>query len=77
VASALRNVFVGRVQEMPRQYENFERAMEKGVAFVPGSAFFTDKRSCTYGRLNFTNSSLESIQRGASLLHEAYRTLER
>ena len=52
----------------------FERAIEKGVAFVPGSAFFADKRQSSYGRLNFTHASKQSIEEGIAKLYEAYRT---
>lgn len=50
----------------------FDAAIKKGVAFVPGSVFFADKRVTTYGRLNYTNSSLEQIKDGVKKLHEAY-----
>ena len=49
----------------------FEKAIEKGVAFVPGSVFFADKRVSAYGRLNYTHSSIERIQTGIKKLHEA------
>lgn len=52
----------------------FERAIEKGVAFVPGSAFFADKRLSSFGRLNFTHASIESIEEGIEKLYDAYRT---
>ncbi len=50
----------------------FEKSIEKGVAFVPGSVFFADKRISSYGRLNYTNSSLEQIAVGVQKLFEAY-----
>ena len=52
----------------------FERAIEEGVAFVPGSAFFADKRRSSYGRLNFTHASKQSIEEGSLKLYEAYRS---
>lgn len=53
----------------------FDIAIEKGVAFVPGSVFFADKRRSTYGRLNYTNSTLEQIRMGVIKLFEAYQEL--
>ncbi|WP_067177150.1 PLP-dependent aminotransferase family protein [Sulfurospirillum sp. UCH001] len=50
----------------------FDIAIKKGVAFVPGSVFFSDKRVSSFGRLNYTNSSLEQIRKGVKKLHEAY-----
>jgi 2-aminoadipate transaminase len=50
----------------------FDIAIKKGVAFVPGSVFFSDKRVSSFGRLNYTNSSLEQIREGVKKLHEAY-----
>ena len=54
----------------------FDKAIEKGVAFVPGSVFFADKRISSYGRLNYTNSSLEQIEEGVKALHTAYVELQ-
>ncbi len=50
----------------------FDKAIKKGVAFVPGSVFFSDKRISSYGRLNYTNSTLEQIEEGVKALHAAY-----
>ncbi len=50
----------------------FEKAIEKGVAFVPGCVFFADKRTSTFARLNYTNASAEEIVEGVRRLHEAY-----
>lgn len=52
----------------------FDRAIQEGVAFVPGSVFFADKRTSSYGRLNYTNSSLEQIEAGVKKLFKAYQT---
>ncbi|AFL68997.1 PLP-dependent aminotransferase family protein [Sulfurospirillum barnesii] len=54
----------------------FDVAINKGVAFVPGSVFFADKRISTYGRLNYTNSSLEQIEEGVKALYTAYREIQ-
>lgn len=53
----------------------FDVAIKKGVAFVPGSVFFADKRVSSFGRLNYTNSSLEQIRQGVQKLYEAYQEL--
>lgn len=53
----------------------FDKAIKKGVAFVPGTVFFADKRISAYGRLNYTNSSLEQITQGVQKLYEAYKEL--
>jgi len=53
----------------------FDVAIKKGVAFVPGSVFFADKRISAYGRLNYTNSSLAQIEEGVTKLFEAYQEL--
>ncbi len=53
----------------------FDKAIEKGVAFVPGSVFFADKRVSSFGRLNYTNSSLTQIEEGVKKLFEAYQEL--
>ncbi|MBV5277452.1 MAG: PLP-dependent aminotransferase family protein [Campylobacteraceae bacterium] len=50
----------------------FESAIQKGVAFVPGSVFFADKRVSSFGRLNYTNSNLAQIKMGIEKLYDAY-----
>jgi 2-aminoadipate transaminase len=54
----------------------FDAAVKQGVAFVPGSVFFADKRISSYGRLNYTNSSLEQIEEGVKALYAAYRDIQ-
>lgn len=51
----------------------FEQSVTKGVAFVPGAVFFADKCISSYGRLNYTNSSLAQIDKGIKALYEAYQ----
>ncbi len=50
----------------------FHQAVERGVAFVPGEAFYTDGSGGNCMRLNFTNSQpdriVEGVQRLAELL---------
>jgi len=50
----------------------FEKGIEKGVAFVPGSVFFADKRTSSFARLNYTNSTPEEIEVGVKRLYDAY-----
>lgn len=50
----------------------FETAIKKGVAFVPGSVFFVDKRTSAYARLNYTNSTPHQIVLGVKRLYDAY-----
>lgn len=46
----------------------FSICVEQGVAFVPGTSFFVDGGHEDTLRLNFSNSTLEQIQRGMGLL---------
>lgn len=50
----------------------FEHAIKEGVAFVPGSVFFADDRTSSFGRLNYTHASKEDIIKGVASLHKAY-----
>lgn len=51
-------------------YDLFNDAIKEKVAFVPGSAFYTDESKGGYNemRLNFTNSSEERIEEGIKRL---------
>jgi 2-aminoadipate transaminase len=46
------------------------RALDEGVAFVPGHEFFIDATGTETFRLNFTHSSAEQILRGMKILGE-------
>lgn len=46
----------------------FHKTMEQNVAFVPGNPFYTDGREANTLRLNYTNSSIEMIQKGIKRL---------
>lgn len=48
--------------------EFFERAMDVGVAFVPGDPFYTSKKDVNTLRLNYTNSAPEVIRDGIKRL---------
>ena len=50
----------------------FEGAIKEGVAFVPGSVFFVDKRTSSFARLNYTNATPEEINLGVKRLYNAY-----
>lgn len=53
----------------------FESSIKKGVAFVPAETFFSETKSSSYARLNFTSSSCTQIQDGIKRIKEAYRAL--
>jgi len=46
-------------------------AIKRGVAFMPGEAFYPERRvACGALRLNFSHSSVEQIERGLAILAE-------
>jgi DNA-binding transcriptional MocR family regulator len=47
--------------------EIFKEAVSKKVAFVPGEPFFVSGGQNTF-RLNFSNATLEQIDRGVDIL---------
>ncbi len=48
-------------------------ALERGVAYIPGSNFFTDPGVRNYLRLNYSYPSREEIAEGISILGELFR----
>lgn len=50
----------------------FDYAIKEDVAFVPGSVFYKDGRISNNARVNFTNASLEDIEKGIKSLKSAY-----
>ena len=52
--------------------ELFQKAVERGVAFVPGTSFFPDGGHENTLRLNFSNSTLEQIHTGMTILRELF-----
>lgn len=50
----------------------FDIAIEKHIAYVPGSVFFKDHKTTSYARLNFTNATFKEIEVGVQRLKEAY-----
>lgn len=47
-----------------------EKALDRGVAFVPGKSFFVDGSGGNTARLNFSYPSLEEIEEGVKILGE-------
>ncbi|CAN0473817.1 unnamed protein product, partial [Phaeothamnion confervicola] len=59
--------------KLPARYDTQEllqRALEKRVAFVPGTSFFADGTGKNTMRLNFSNSTPEVIREGVRRLAE-------
>ena len=52
------------------------KAVERGVAFVPGKSFFADGSSSNTMRLSFVTVSAEAIERGIAALAAALRELQ-
>ncbi len=52
------------------------RAVERGVAFVPGKSFFADGSGSNTMRLSFVTVSAEAIERGIAALAAALRELQ-
>ncbi len=53
-------------------FKLFEKCAAKGAVFVPGTVFYHDGRISNSMRLNFTNSSLEDIEKGVKILHRCF-----
>ena len=51
--------------------ELFDRAIQRGVAFVPGDPFYVNRSNVPTMRLNYTNSDEADIERGIARLGEA------
>jgi 2-aminoadipate transaminase len=47
-------------------------ALQKQVAFVPGTAFYTDQGGDSAMRLNFTNTDLNRIRLGITRLFDSF-----
>lgn len=60
--------------EVPKVFDidsYFQRALDKGVAFVTGLPFYIDKKEVSGFRLNYSNSKPEEIREGIKRLKEA------
>ena len=53
----------------------FDRALDRGVAFVPGDPFYTDGRAACTMRLNYTNANPPTIEEGIKRLGAAIEEL--
>jgi 2-aminoadipate transaminase len=53
--------------------ELLDKAVEKGVAYVPGNPFFAQGGGYNTMRLNFSNATPEKIQEGIKLLGEVFK----
>jgi len=53
--------------------ELFAQAVERGVAYVPGTHFYPEGGHHNTLRLNFSNSSLEQIKTGMGILRELFQ----
>jgi len=51
----------------------FKEVVELGVAYLPGSHFFPDGSGKNTMRLNFSNATLEQIEKGIKILGEYFR----
>ena len=49
------------------------KAVERGVAYVPGTHFYPDGGHDSTLRLNFSNADIPTIQRGMALLDESLK----
>lgn len=61
--------------EMPESFnatELFNTAVEKGVAYVPGTFFYPEGGHDNTLRLNFSNSTLEQIKDGMAILRQLF-----
>ncbi len=55
--------------------ELFTAAIDRGLAFVPGSPFYPNGGHKNSLRLNFTSASLEDIQRGMDILNQCIQKM--
>ena len=55
--------------------ELIKGCMKQGVAFVPGKSFFTDGSGTRHIRMNFTNSTNETIEKGILIMSKELRKL--
>lgn len=64
--------------ELPKEFDTSElidRALEKGVAYIPGESFFAGDDGKNAMRLNFTSVSEEEIVEGIKILAELFREI--
>lgn len=51
------------------------KALDRGVAYVPGKSFYHDYSGIDTMRLNFSYPSIEAIERGIEILAQVYREI--
>ena len=62
-----------RLREGMSAAELLPKAVDKGVAFVPGAAFYADKADVRTLRLSFVTASVDQINTGIAALAQAIR----
>ena len=65
-------IFAG-LKEGKNALTALEKAVEKGVAYVPGTHFYANNGHENTLRLNFSNADTQTIKRGMALLNEALK----
>ena len=53
-----------------------QNCMKKGVAFVPGSSFYTSPNGARHIRMNFSNSPFEKIEKGIQIMASELQKLK-
>lgn len=53
----------------------FNRAIEKHVAFVPGDAFYVNRKDVNTFRLNYSNTDNETIKKGIKILGQCIKEM--
>jgi len=53
----------------------FDRAIEKHVAFVPGDAFYVNRKNVNTFRLNYSNADDETINKGIKILGQCIKEM--
>ena len=71
-----RHVLLGRAAGRRRRDALLPKAVERGVAFVPGAPFFAGARAPNTLRLSFVTVAAEAIERGIAALAAALRDLQ-
>ncbi|MDN5351907.1 MAG: 2-aminoadipate transaminase [Clostridiales bacterium] len=55
--------------------ELLQKTLEKSVAFVPGESFYPNGGSYNALRMNFSNASLEDIDKGVAIIADALKSM--
>ena len=62
----------GEIKEGENVEKYFRKAVDRGVAFVPGSPFHPEGGHENTFRLNFSNSDIDTIKKGMQILKECF-----